>query len=437
MGGEEARMKRFFPASRWFRAALALLAMACLGQAAAPRPRRKIRRPVVKVAPQAAAKIENARVLAPFFKALDRLEDPAGERVVRIMHFGDSHTAADYWTGRIRSRLQARFGDGGPGLILPARPWRGYHHEGVRLVEGLQWPATSLREKGGDGLVGCTGGALLPPQDGTFRLRAVFGEYRIQVLGDAPPEVRVEPVADPLALPPIQGPRLKDPATYTFEKPLEGHPALRILGRSEPSPNCPREISVSFPPGSRFLGLDLLSGRAGVVYDELGLNGAELLDLERWLPELRETLLGAVRPDLLVLAYGTNDLGRPDLDPRDYTARACALLAALKRESGAAILVVGPLDRLGTRRRQVPALKAGAERIIRCLSEAARASGCAFWDARKAMGGEGSIARWRRAGLAQPDLVHLTGPGYARLGNQLVDALLTAFEDRGDEREPE
>ena len=104
-------MKRFFPASRWFRAALALLAMACLGQAAAPRPRRKIRRPVVKVAPQAAAKIENAGVLAPFFKALERLEDPAGERVVRIMHFGDSHTAADYWTGRIRCRLQARFGD--------------------------------------------------------------------------------------------------------------------------------------------------------------------------------------------------------------------------------------------------------------------------------------------------------------------------------------
>jgi hypothetical protein len=33
--------------------------------------------------------------------------------------------------------------------------------------------------------------------------------------------------------------------------------------------------------------------------------------------------------------------------------------------------------------------------------------------------------------------VHLTAPGYQRLGDQLTEALLTAFEHLGREREPQ
>src|SRR5690349_9548377 len=41
---------------------------------------------------------------------------------VRILHFGDSHIASDSETAIVRASLQQRFGDGGPGLILP---WKG------------------------------------------------------------------------------------------------------------------------------------------------------------------------------------------------------------------------------------------------------------------------------------------------------------------------
>ena len=44
------------------------------------------------------------------------------------------------------------------------------------------------------------------------------------------------------------------------------------------------------------------------------------------------------------------------------------------------------------------------------------------------MGGEGAILRWRRSGLAQRDLVHLTGSGYQRLGDQLAEALLKRYD---------
>ena len=421
--------------------ALSLLMLACLGLAshglaAAVIPHRKqSHRP--KPVPQSVAGLENAQTLEPFFKALRNLEATGSDRIVRVLHFGDSHTAADFWTGRVRSRLQARFGNGGPGLILPAKPWRGYHHDGVDQLEGRAWPSTSLREKLSDGLVGLTGAALFPPQGETFRVRAAFGEYRVQVLGEALPEVHVAVETDPLSLPPIEGPRLVLPVPYLSDKPLGNQQRLRILGQSGLPSAALQVLSVTFSGDCRLLGVDLRSGHPGLIYDELGLNGAELPDLERWNPELRQALLAEVQPDLLVLAYGTNDLGRQDLDPPDYLTHAKALFAALKQESGAAVLVVGPLDRIGTKRRQVAGLKAGAAKIIRALREAALASGCAFWDARKAMGGEGSILKWRRAGLAQRDLVHLTAPGYERLGNQLTEALLTTFAKSGSDHESE
>lgn len=350
--------------------------------------------------------IVNALALSPFLGALGALEHQSNGRGVRILHFGDSHTAADYWTGRLRQRLQARFGDGGPGMILPGRPWRGYHHEGVDLQEGLHWPADSLRSKTCEGWVGLTGAALQSPAEGgTFTLLAAYREARIQVLGSGKPAV-LGAAVEPL-----------------LEQPM-GERTLRVFK----APGYGLEtLAIQLPQESLLLGVDLRSGKPGVIYDELGLNGAELLDLEHWRPELRRSLLAQVQPDLLVLAYGTNDMGRTDISPEDYQERARRLFAALKRESGASVLVVGPLDRMGRNRRQLPRLREGARWVTKALRSAALASGCAFWDARQAMGGEGSLLSWKRRGLAQKDLVHLTGPGYEKLGDLMVEAILREY----------
>ena len=44
-----------------------------------------------------------------------------------ILQLGDSHTAADFFTGRVRERLQQAFGTGGDAYIVPGKP-----HLGVR-----------------------------------------------------------------------------------------------------------------------------------------------------------------------------------------------------------------------------------------------------------------------------------------------------------------
>jgi len=413
---------------------VALAAGLALGVAGVPR--RKAHRKIVQVKPlpRTFAGIDNVQALSPFFKSLAGLEAGTADRVTRIMQFGDSHTAADFWTGRLRQRLQFRFGDGGPGFLLPARPWRGYTHMGVGQGGFKSWIADSLRSKECDGLVGLAGAALLPGGE-SLQFHAAFAEYRIHLLG-APgdqPRVELTPFPGPAELPllPIPSAPQSDirPGPLTFQKTLVSGQVLKILGRSG-IPAGVQELNLSLPPGARLLGVELRSGKPGVLYDELGLNGAELLDLERWSPGLRQALLEQAEPNLLVLAYGTNDMGRKDMDPAEYRARAQKLFSALKEESGACILVVGPLDRVGTKKRQVAGLEAGAKWVIQALREAALATDCAFWDAREAMGGEGSILTWKSHGLAQKDLVHLTAPGYQRLGDSMTDSLLKAYEAR-------
>ncbi len=388
-----------------------------------------------------AALLVGGERLEPFFAALARVEqartgstDQRQPEVVRILHFGDSHTSADFWTGRVRARLQARFGDGGPGQLLPARPWRGFPHDGVRLRFDRRWPATSLRDRAGDGLVGLSGAALMIPPGEALCLVGCFGALEVATLGrgvgpalslSRPDAEAVSPSA------PCVGATLDNPLP-----PLVLRRDARTLARGEVvwtdadipgADGGPLELCLHLPDGERLLGVDLRSARSGLIYDELGLSGAEITDLERWDAELRQLLLGRAHANLIVLAYGANDAGRGDLELADFRERATAVLERLQAESAAPVLVIGPPDRSARRSRSARAIAQSAPVVEEGLRQAAAKSGCAYWDTRAAMGGKGAIARWRHAGQARRDLVHLTGPGYQRLGDLMADSLLAAF----------
>jgi lysophospholipase L1-like esterase len=425
-------------AARFLAALLTLTAWAAWAAVAPPRRRA----PGNARKPAASSGIQYGKALQPFLASLSGLDAPGPEGTVRVLQFGDSHTAADYWSGEVRRRLQARFGDGGFGCLLSGRPWRGYSHEGVRILSGVHWPAQSLRSTHGDGLVGLPGASVAPEPGQAFALQAPFAAYRVQVLGPGEQVVQgwTEPLeADPDAQPSTAAAQAANPVLPAANPvplarlgsdPVPGGRVLETFGQDGLPPDTPRKLGLFLPDSDRLLGVELFSGHPGVVYDELGLNGAEILDLAKWNPELRRTLLARARPDLLVLAYGTNDMGRSLPDQAGYREAVRDLLLELRRESGAPILVVGPLDRLGVNKRQRAALKAGAAWVIQALQSACLEAGCAFWDARQAMGGYGAMLKWRRAGLAQPDLVHLNGAGYRKLGDLMVDQLLASYPTR-------
>src|SRR6185436_9412541 len=54
--------------------------------------------------------------LVPFFEQLYRHQRGELPGPVKILQYGDSHTAADEFTGELRTLLQSSFGNGGSGF---------------------------------------------------------------------------------------------------------------------------------------------------------------------------------------------------------------------------------------------------------------------------------------------------------------------------------
>src|SRR5512143_876415 len=104
--------------------------------------------------------VENASALIPFFEQLYRHQRGEIAGPLHILHYGDSHTAADEWTGDLRLRFQEKFGDGGSGFSLAGRPWNSYRRMDVRSGSTRGWHTDGLVGRAGDGIYGLGGVSL-------------------------------------------------------------------------------------------------------------------------------------------------------------------------------------------------------------------------------------------------------------------------------------
>ena len=99
--------------------------------------------------------------LPRFYDSLARLESGRLDSHVRVVWIGDSHTQADGWTHAVRTTLQTRFGNGGPGFVHIGWTTFGYRRDGVVLRSMGPWsllPASLVSvTRVGDGVVGLGG----------------------------------------------------------------------------------------------------------------------------------------------------------------------------------------------------------------------------------------------------------------------------------------
>lgn len=64
--------------------------------------------------------IVNVNALRPFYQKLDKLKKGKVKQV-RVVHIGDSHLQADFFSGETRRLLQEEFGNAGRGFVFPYR----------------------------------------------------------------------------------------------------------------------------------------------------------------------------------------------------------------------------------------------------------------------------------------------------------------------------
>jgi lysophospholipase L1-like esterase len=203
----------------------------------------------------------------------------------------------------------------------------------------------------------------------------------------------------------------------------EGAPAVATWQLAD----RPHQVRIR-PAGNGMAGLYgvvVERSHGGVVLDQLGIPGMRAEIHLHWREDRWVEQAARRKPDLVVLAYGTNDLVGEVMESIEAYERGWRQVIARVRKAApeASCILVGPTDRLvkDASGKKVTAPRTAA--IVEAQRRVAAATGCAHWDARAAMGGDGAMARWQAAGWATRDDVHLTRKGYTKLA-ELFDTAL-------------
>jgi lysophospholipase L1-like esterase len=381
--------------------------------------------------PAPAARLSSPETLTPFFTALAALDGKATRQPVRILQIGDSHTANDSFSGRMRERLQARFGESGRGWLPAGIPFKYYRPHSVSVSES-GWQHVKPNDHAAVALGLDAIAAISQPPDASMTIESTepagFDRFAVEFLTrpDGPAFTVAVDDGTPLRVSTAES----IAAVKDFDLPLDrvGHRVeLRTVGRQPVV----------------LLGWSAERRVPGVIYENHGTIGATVGLLGQETPEAVSFELRDRRPALLIVAFGTNEGFEDGLDLDRYAARFRDNVETLRHAAGGVpVLLLGTPDgnRVGhgctaTQCREEgddcswhePAKLAPVRDLQRRV---ASQQGWAYWDWFDAMGGRCSIDRMTQAAppRAMPDHVHLSTPGYQAMADLLFDDLMRDYE---------
>lgn len=356
------------------------------------------------------------------FEALARTGTGAGSAPVHILQIGDSHTAGDRITGKLRAALQARFGDGGRGVLPPGIPYDGYAPLQVEVTAD-GWTTTLAPLAGNAGYVragvGLTGVQAITVQPGsalTLHRETVSPAFvQIGLCGEGPGRLEVT----------------ADDETWTV---AFGEERCAILY----SDGSPTQVRLRALDSALSLhDVRLTNINPGVELSNLGVVGATLRDLAARDQAVVARELAAWRPALIVLAFGTNEGFDDNLDPAAYEALLRGQIFRLRRLSpGTSLMILGAPDALrngvvngcsADRLRAPPPSLA----VVRDVQRRVAADmGVAFWDWHGRMGGDCSADQLATRGepFMLRDRVHFSSAGADWIGGALNADLMAAYD---------
>jgi lysophospholipase L1-like esterase len=353
-----------------------------------------------------------AKALARLHAALRRAA--AGKGRARLVFYGDSHLARDHATGELRRRLQARFGDAGPGFAPIAEPFDNYRHLGLKVAPAGGW--TRVRASASAGrteacgvlgvaleasgkALGFVEGARATRFDLFYYRRPGGGSIEVSLDGGAPRRVSTAGAAIETGFERI---RARD-GEHRFQVDALGDGPVRLFGAS------------------------IERSRPGVIVDTLAIPGARARDQLPWDEAVQRAQLRRLAPDLVVLAYGTNELSNERLNVAQYERDLRALVERVQKAAPrASCLLVGPADVPLLQPDGAWTVRPSEAEVVAVQRRVASERGCGYFDLVAFQGGPGSMPRWvaHVPPLARPDHTHFTAEGHQRIAAELERALL-------------
>jgi hypothetical protein len=366
--------------------------------------------------------------LLPFYEALARTDAKQAGAITRVTHLGDSSIGHDGLPHAIRTRMQDRFGDGGAGFLLIDRAAinTNYSSKVANIATTTAWEACFITN--------------LCKRDGRYGL----GGHTFWANGEASSVISTRPDG-------AYGTTVSRIELWYLAQPRGGRIKLKV-DRQEPEviptlADAPEDrwhvvdlepgahrITVSAAGGgqTRAYGMVLETDGPGLVWESVSLIGAFTKRLNGYDTDHIAGQIAHRSADLLVLNFGGNDLRRlvgGSVTPEEYTQEYGEALDRLKAQRPTQpCLIVGVIDhgKSGTYT-VAPAI---VDSMIDTQRKVAFDHGCAFFDTVAAMGGAGSLRKWRERSpsLAEPDLKHLNNRGRDLMGKLMYQALVAGYE---------
>ncbi len=366
----------------------------------------------------------------PLFESLQQLTDTADTtvRVVSIVHLGDSHVQAGFFTAPLRDSLQARWGDAGRGLMAPLRLCRTNEPTDYKITSENKWRYSK-----------CVGRKHTLDEPGLCGIAIVPEGRRMHL--DIATLSRTGNCRGFSVL------RLFHTTSESFPllQPADTLAGLRIL-REQPGETryewnasdmiCEVELDgyrTTVADSCAIYGVSVENGRSGVLVHGIGNNGA-FYDCYNHIPGYGQKV-SALSPRLIILSMGTNE----SIGKADYTMIYVAidrLVGALRTANPDALLLLTTPGENKLRRRRN---RNGRRRtyyvenrnlsVVRHAITAYGAEhGIAVWDWYAISGGQGSCEALRKAGCMSGDRIHYTKEGYSLQGTLLYKSIEDAYE---------
>jgi lysophospholipase L1-like esterase len=410
------------------------------------------------LAPGGPALVAPPGSLDAWHAALARAEAGAVDGRVLVSMFGDSHTAGDHLTARLRAELQRRFGDAGRGIVAAGKPpYRHYYQRDVEYGSSGAWKAFVGGHKSDPEPYGLMG----------FRVEATrSAEAWVETCAACPTGTAVSR---------FELFYLAQPGGADLEYRVDDEKWKRVTTASARGADAhPESLVVLVPDGPHKLalrrakkgivsifGVAMERDRPGVVLDGLGVVGRRMGHLHQWDWSVIGAQLAKRDPRLVIVQYGTNEADDDDLDLERVAMQYDEVLARLRAVvPNASVLVLGPPDMAARaagkacdkpppkRRRGDPPPVLGPDglpvvppecqwhtpealtNIIAVQRAAAARAGVAFFDTFAAMGGGEQMDGWSKADpkVAYGDRVHFTDVGYTRWADALLAELLAGYD---------
>ena len=354
--------------------------------------------PVVIPKIQIDSTLDSRIYLRAFYASLPE----AAERVVRVLHYGDSQIEEDRMTLQIREHLQARFGGTGVGLMplaqtIPSRTVRQELYMNRRKVNPYHGPQRYLSYASRE----------MQRADGKY---GVMSQMALMADSLVPGSEDITAVCIPQTAS-AHYTRWQVFADSSVHYTFSGD-TVRLQGRGAVyglSQECERGIIVDNIP---------MRGCLGLVFTKT--DSAQLADF-----------YSSQNVRLIIMQFGGNAI---PFNEKPGTIQA--IVTGLREQvqyikscaPDASILFIGPSDMLRQTEGEWQTYPM-VPYMDRLLQKMAQEEEIAYFSLFRWMGGAGSMARWQATGLAGSDGVHFYRSGARKAGNAVAEWILEGIEN--------